>query len=130
MVNVRFVLILAAGAFLLSCGGNQGSTPVTVPIAIEADPATKAAVEALLESNPTVVDTETGTSYRMLIVKPKPGERYSVIHIQPDPNEKYSIIIIDPTTGKQTSTMDPGASQALSEAIKKRLPEAESGEAE
>jgi hypothetical protein len=103
---------------------------VTIPVAIEADPATKTAVEAILEANPTVVDTDAGTKYTMPIIKPKPGEEYSILRIKPDPDEKYSIIIVDPTTQEPTSRVDPKAARTITEALKKRLEEAESAKAE
>lgn len=112
---------------------DEASPPALVPLAVEGDEITKAALEEMLEANPDIYihrdytnSPDSGTEYAIQIVKPDPSKNYIIHHgWDPyDPNTEYSMMIIDPRTQKSLVSVDPNTMAAILEGIEKHKEEA------
>jgi len=110
----KYIVVVLGIAFLFLCGcEEEASPPQPLPLTVEGDAATKAAIEEVLRANPEIYiprrnsDTPgSSTEYAIQLVKPDPSIDYSILQIKPDPNANYSILFVDPTTNWTFAKMD------------------------
>lgn len=123
-------MVVVLGISLLCFNGceEETSSPQSVPLAVESDAVTQAAIEELIRADPNVyipydslVIPESRTAYSMKIVKPDPGMNYSILRVEPDPNVKYTMLIIDPSTQNPPAQIGPDALEAIKEELKQRM---------
>ena len=127
MKRITIVAILGI-ALLCLCGcKEEANQSKPLPLTVEGDEITKAAIEHMLKTNPRIYIPRSNTSvpgsdteYAIQIVKPDPGKNYSILRVEPDPNTEYSMMIIDPRTQKPPTDIDPNALKAIIDQLKKR----------
>jgi len=75
-------------------------------LAIQTDPATKAAFQNYLEIQPNLRLRGSDIEYAIRVVEPDPTVDYKLIIIEPDPNINYSLRIIDPNPNKESMSIN------------------------
>jgi hypothetical protein len=128
----RNILAIVLGITLLTlcgCEEEEISQPKPLPLAVEGDVATKAAIEEMLKAEPEILyiprrDANApgdSTEYSIRIIEPDANIDYSILRVKPDPDTEYSMVIIDPRTQKPPTHIDPNAFlEAIADKIRER----------
>jgi len=101
MRHWKSVAVAIIGLVLLSCCGctkHPEQKPQVLPVSVQADLVTKAAVEDMLKANPTVVIPGSKAEYSIKVVEPDPNIDYTIMQVQPDPNTQYTVLFANPNT--------------------------------
>ena len=125
----KYIVVVLGIAFLCLCGcEEEASPPQPLPLTVEGDAATKAAIEEVLRANPEIYiprrnsDTPgSSTEYAIQLVKPDPSIDYSILQIKPDPNANYRILFVDPTTNQETTKISPETQKAVRDLFQEKL---------
>ncbi len=125
----KYIAVVLGIAFLFSCGcEEEASSPQPLPLTVEGDAATKAAIEEVPRANPEIYIPRrnsgapgSSTEYAIQLVKPDPSIDYSILQIKPDPNANYSILFHDPTTNQETTKISPETQKAVSDLFQEKL---------
>ena len=113
-------LIAFTVCFVWMLGGcKETDDPQSISIVLQGDPATRAAVEQVLEENPQFFIPGTQTKYSMIVVEPDSDVDYKIVQVTPDPTVDYKVIIIDPGSGQELADL----SHPLGDVIREKLRE-------
>jgi hypothetical protein len=122
MRNWKSVAVVIMGLVLLSCCGctkQPEQKPQVLPVSVQADLVTKAAVEDILKSNPTMVIPGTKNEYLIEVREPDPNIDYTIMNVKPDPNTEYTILFANPKTNHKTIGINPETQNARKELLKR-----------
>lgn len=97
---------------------SQSFGPATVPIVIEGDPASKAALEDLIKNQRIIVHSQSGMEYHLRVLEPDPSVDYKIVQVRPDPSVDYKIIVLDPEPSREITDL---SSEEMAEAILRAL---------
>ena len=91
-----FLFLIFCPALFSGCKNTSKvhtTTTTTIPIVIQGDEETKSRLEALIKSNPILIDPNSRIAYNMKIVRPDKQIDYKIGIVKPDPNIDYKLLI-------------------------------------